>query len=272
MSDQATNLTQFAYQAARDLGCLRAGQTLSADILSDIHDAANQMLDAWLIDELMITYKPILTFPLVPGVQIYTIGPNETAPNFTADRPTRIEDANVVLNTVNPVLRTPIDVINVDQWASIPVQMLPNTLPTRLYYDKGFNTTTGAGKIYLWGGPLYAYDLELFVWDQSILRAFPDLTTTFIYPPGYQRLIRKKLACEIVPLMAMYCKASRSEGIMMPVPALVSLVQRQADEAYEKIQIANASDEILVGDPAFLGNSARRSFNYLLGTNGRTGR
>lgn len=272
MATAAITLTRFAYQAARDLGCLRAGQTMAADVLIDIQDAANQMLDGWLIEELMIPASPASVFNLTAGLQDYIIGPGQVAPNFNAERPTDIEIANIILNTVNPVLRTPLEIINVEQKAAIPVQNLPQTLPTRLYYERNFNITDGSARIYIWGGAIDAYQLELFTPDQSVLRQFTDLTTAYIYPPGYQNLIRKSLAVAIAPLMTMYSKSARVYHPMAPSASMLQLVIKQADEARASVQSYNAEDPILTGDPAFLGNSARRGWNYLLGTNGRTGR
>lgn len=272
MAAPAITLTAFAYQAARDLGCLRAGQTLSADVLADILTAANQMLDAFLIDELMIPASTPQVYNLTPGLQSYTIGPNETAPNFTAARPVEIEVANIILNTVTPVLRTPLELINVEQKAYIPVQDLPNTLPTRLYYAKNFNVTTGSGYIFIWGGAISNYQLELFTWDQTVLAQFPDAVTAFIYPPGYERMIRKCLAVEIAPLMTMYSKSARMNSPMAPAPAMLALVQQQAALARNAVEAYNAPANILTGDPAFLGDNARQGWNYLLGTVSRTGR
>jgi hypothetical protein len=273
MASPSITMTEFAYQAARDLGCLRAGQTLSTDILDDILIAGNQMLDSWLIDELAIPASTPQVYDLVAGQQSYTIGPNETPPTgFTAPRPVEIEVANIILNTVSPVLRTPLELIVVEQKAAIPVQDLPMTLPTRLYYAKNFDVSTGSGYLYIWGGALYAYQLEIFTWDQTVLSQFPDLTTAFIYPPGYQRMIRKCLAVEIAPLMTMYSKSARAESPMAPSQTMLQIVSKQADDARAMVESYNAPAPILTGDPAFLGNSARRGWNYLLGTNGRTGR
>lgn len=272
MATAPINLTRFAYQAARDLGCLRAGQTMAADVLADILDAANQLLDGWLIEELLIPASPAQIFNLTAGIQNYIIGPGQVAPNFNAERPTKIEIANIILNTVNPVLRTPLEIIDVEQKASIPVQDLPNTLPTRLYYERGFNTADGSANIYIWGGAIDAYQLELFTPDQSVLHQFADLTTAYIYPPGYQNLIRKSLAVAIAPLMTMYSKSARADHPMAPAESMLQLVMKQADAALLSVQGYNAEDPILTGDPAFLGNSARRNWNYLLGTAGRNGR
>lgn len=262
---------QFIVDALIDLGCLFPGQIPTSDILNYGLRRINQMLDGWLIEELMIPASPAQIFNLTAGLQNYVIGPGQVAPNFDAERPTQIEIANIILNTVNPVLRTPLEIIDVEQKASIPVQDLPQTLPTRLYYERGFNVTDGSANIYIWGGAIDAYQLEIFTPDQSVLRQFTDLTTGYIYPPGYQNLIQKSLAVVLAPGMNVYARSPRS-GIIAPSESMLQLVIKQADEARISVEGYNAEDPILTGDPAFLGNSARRGWNWLTGTNGRTGR
>jgi hypothetical protein len=105
-----------------------------------------------------------------------------------------------------------------------------------------------------------------------VLQAFPDLTTEYIYPPGYQRLIRKALAVSIAPLMNMYCKSARSEGLMMPSEAALKLVMAQADDARRRIESYNAPDPILITDPSFIGSSGTPGWNWLTGTSTRNGR
>lgn len=262
----------FIIDALMDLGCIRPGQIPTGDIFTAALRYLNRMIDAWLIEEMLIPASPADIYTLTAGLQDYIIGPGQVAPNFDADRPTEIEIANIILNTVNPALRTPLEIINVEQKASIPIQSLPQTLPTRLYYERNFNVADGSARIFIWGGAINAYQLELFTWDQSVLHQFPDLTTAYLYPPGYPNLIQKNLAVAIAPMMTLYCKAAQGGAVMAPSADMLKLVMKQAADAIESVTSYNADDPILTGDPAFLGNSARRGWNYLLGTNGRTGR
>ena len=52
----ATNLTQIAYGALRDLGELRPGQSTSTDVMADILSEANSMIDSWAQFRLVIYY------------------------------------------------------------------------------------------------------------------------------------------------------------------------------------------------------------------------
>jgi hypothetical protein len=257
------SLTKFAYQALRDIGCLRPGQITSIDVLTDIQDEANQMIEGWQLDGYKIFTTRIDQYNLVGGTQIYTIGPNEVAPNFTAPRPTRIEYANIILNTVSPVVRTPVDVIQDQGWAGIAVQQIPFALPLKLYYDGGYDQTRGYATIYLWPGPLASYQLELFTWQQLV--SFADLTTSYNFPPGYARAIRKNLAVSIAPMMEIYSKLAK---LSRPRQALLAQVKQDARESMAILESYNSSPKTLPGDPAFMSGD-RGGWNYAIGESSR---
>jgi hypothetical protein len=257
----SVTLNTIAYQALRDLGCLRPGQTTSADVLSDILYQANQLIDAWLIDRFLVYTIAINAYTLTAGTQIYTIGPTVSAPNIVAPRPTRIEYANIILNTVSPPVRQSVEILRDDkQWGRIRVQQIPFAIPLKLYYDMGFSTTDGHGTIYLWPGPQSSYQLELFTWQQ--LQSFPSGTTPLIFPPGYQRLIQKNLAVEIAPMMRMYAKVPGPGGLRSYDPAMLAKVEMQAREAKHDLEQYNAPEDAVLVDLAYSGGSRKASFNY----------
>jgi hypothetical protein len=258
--------TKIAYLALRDIGCLRPGQTGAPDALADILAMGNQMLDSWQLDRLLLLCDRIDAYTLTGMQQTYTIGPLEISPNFGAARPVSIRDAVLVLNTVTPFVRIPMEVINVDDWESIAVQDLPGALPLRLYYDKSFNSVSGASRLKIWPGPLQNYGLELVTPQQ--LTQFADLTTQYIFPPGYQRLIQKNLAVEIAPMMDIYCKLY---GLAKPRAPMLALVTRQAAEAMDAVKFDNAPAPKLSGDPAY-GGGTRGGWNYAIGENNTGGR
>ena len=243
--------TQLIYQALRDLGALRPGQTSAGDLNNDGLVALNQMIDSWLLDELMVFADVGSIYNLVAGTQTYTIGPSGAA--FTAPRPTRIDDANLILNNVTPNVRLPISVIDVDQWADIRVQSIPNAIPLKLYYDHNFDPTSGFGTLNLWPGPALNYQLELFTWQQ--LQSFANLSTAYSFPPGYAKAIHKNLAVEIAPMARRHYETS----------ADFEEVKEQARLAKAEVQSYNAASPILVCDAAFQGEHGGGVFNYMTG-------
>lgn len=254
--------TQIATQALRDIGCLRPGQTAGPDALNDCLYQVNNLIDVWLLDGLLVYSIRDDIYPLQAGLQEYHIGPAQTSPNFAAARPTQIQDANIILNTFSPVVRVPLEIINVDNWANIRVQQLPHAIPLQLYYDKSFNAPDGYSRLLLWPGPLTNYQLELFTWQQ--LTSFPDLVTPILMPPGYARLIQKSLAIEVAPSMQLNCKTYR---LSEPQQPLLALVASAARDAMDKVTSYNAPNPMMACDSAYMSVEQRGAWNYGIGEN-----
>lgn len=251
-------LTQLAYQALRDIGCLRPGQSASTDVLNDILAAANQMLDAWQIDELIVPASTPAAYNLTAGKQIYTIGP--TGADLAGPRPALIDEANVILNTVSPVVRSPIDILRDEgQWAAIRVQQIPSAIPLKLWYPHDFNPASGYGTLYLWPGPVANYQIELFTPVQ--FTQFADLTTAYRFPPAYESLIRSNLAIRIAPMMEIYSKLAK---LAQPRRALIDLVQYQAGNLMERVKSYNAQAPVLGSDGSMMSGRGG-AWNYGIG-------
>jgi len=263
MAIQSYSANQLAYQAARDLCAIRAGQRLPPELLDDIFVAANQLIDQWLTDQLLV-YAYVPNQYTLNGTQItYTIGPSGA--DFTAPRPTGIQDANIILNNTSPVVRQPVSIINVDQWASIRVQQLQPAIPLVLYYDANFNQALGYGSINLWPGPTSSYILEIYTWQQ--LTAFPDKTTPINFPPAYANALRKCLAVSITPMMLLYGKENQIVG--SAIKEAIPLVRDQARLAMAALRSYNAKTPVLGLDPAYDGVSNMDGFNWMTGNAGR---
>lgn len=258
----ATNLIN---EALRDLGCLLPGNKTSPDILAEGLVVLNQRVDSWQLDGLKVLNNRSDIYPLTAGIQKYTIGPVNATPAplywFPAQRPTAIRDANIVLNTFNPVIRYPMEAVNVDEWADIAVQDLPFAIPTAMYYVRDFDPTYGFASIYLWPGPLESYGLELFTWQQQ--QIFQSLTASYNFPPGYQLMLRKCLAEDLIPMM------SRQQKEYRITPQIIQLVTTQARLARQVVESSNAPAPLLIGDPAWQSPQESGAFNYLTGLTGR---
>lgn len=269
----STTLRKLAYQACRDLGCLRPGQTITgADVETDILEAANQMVDALTIDGLMAYSYPAAIFNLTANLEQYRIGSTQTSPNFAAARPTDITEANCIINSVNPVLRTPMRIIGKEEWARItiraedPGDTAPiSAIPLVLYFDNGFDPTTGYATINVWPAPIESYELEIFTSLTMPFASFATVTTAVSFPPAYERMIRKCLAVEIAPMMQMNNKLARIPGMLPVSMAMLAKVEQQALEAKSAVQSANAPDALKSCDRMFLDNGRRSNWVYAYG-------
>lgn len=76
----------------------------------------------------------------------------------------------------------------------------------------------------------WAHDQVNVYYDNSgtptILAAFPDLSTSFTFEPGYLNAIRKNLAVKILPQMKLYLKAQPD----------IDAVTAQATAAYQSLR------------------------------------
>jgi|SRR5579859_169068 len=260
-------VTQLNYKAARHCQVLRAGQILPADLNNDMLSEVNDMIDAWEVDRRkLFAIRPDL-YPLTAGVQFYIIGPG-AVPTVIGGveygalpgvRPVGIEDANIVVNTVTPPVRTPVRILTPEEWADIRLQSIPFALPLKLWYDANFNTV-GQGTISLWPGPLSSYGLELFT-TQSLgqVLGFADLTTAYSFPPGYADAVTWSLAERCGPMLRAYFK---TDGEMFVE------VKRQAKMARAAIESFNTPEAFMSCDPAYLENG-RSSWNYSIGESWR---
>lgn len=174
--------------ALLELGVIAANETAAAADATLGLSLLNRIIDSWSTREVFIYTVSIAQYTLVPSQQTYTIGPGG---NFDTTRPTRILNANIILTSVTPNVRVPLQLINDDQWASIAVQNVNTTIPTKLYYDGGFNAN-GQGTLFFWGVPTAANSVELFT--PQLLTAPASLSTTIYFPPGYEEALTLTLA------------------------------------------------------------------------------
>jgi len=98
----------------------------------------------------------------------------------TTQRPEKIEDANIILNNLSPIVKCPLRIRDKDWWVANSIPSVPTSIPTDLYYDPTFPN----GQIYLWPLQNVNYGLELETWTN--LSQYTSLTQQFWMPPGYE--------------------------------------------------------------------------------------
>lgn len=182
------SLTTIATAAAQFLGILDSGEALSTQQLTDALAAANNLLDNFSSEQVMLLQATRLTFTPTGAVQGYTIGPAQV---INVTRPMAIASAAAIL-TNGP--GSPIKVVSVMEWEALPDRQAQSWQPRFLFYDRGFTT----GTLYLSPIPLgNAMLIELFVW--TALTQFADVTTPIAILPGYERMLDLAMAIELAP-------------------------------------------------------------------------
>lgn len=232
-------------QAMKAIGVISSSETPSADEASDGLFVLNGMLDSWNTERLSIYTINAAVYDLVPQQLKYTIGP--VGADFTAPRPVRIQNANIILNDNVPPVRVPITLLDDDQWSAISLQLVPSTIPQKLYNDGSFPNSN----LYLWGQPSSGLQLELYTWSQ--ITGFTDYTDDFTLPPGYQEAVLYNLA---VRLALTFGSAAVSS---------LSVISPLAQAAKARIQSLNCVTPVMSADQGIMGTNRASTFNIFTG-------
>src|SRR5690349_11443785 len=239
--------TELGNEAAKVAGKSRPAYGLSTNELTDVKSVANRLISQYSTRRLFMFTVAAQRFTLTPSQTSYTIGPTG---DFVTARPTFIKNANIVLTSVSPEVRVPLDIWDDDQWADTRVQPIPPTLPTAIYYDGGLSQTAGLGTIYFWGYPTVANDFAMFA--PQFLTQFADLTTSVTFAPGYEEMLVTSVAERMCPQWGLAVNATLAEQARRARAAVVSLNSRSAPN--------------LSNDAANInGQPQKPYFNYLTG-------
>lgn len=174
------------------INALAAGETLRAEDSADALDRLNDLLEAWRLERLLVYNVSRLTFPLVAGTQLYTIG---TGGTFNTDRPVWIDSAKLEFNhgTVNQ-FELPLTMFTDQQWAEVSMKAMASSFPTGVW----FNQSYPLAELRFWPIPSQA-DLYVALMLPQIIISPVSLTTVMALPPGYQKALRYNLAVELAP-------------------------------------------------------------------------
>ena len=208
--------------------------------LATLHD----MLDAWMIERLMLWAIQRLVFPLTAGKQSYTVGPGG---DFNIPRPVKIDRMGILsfANSAQP-MELPIVYLTVADWNRVPVKNIQSSLPVEVWDDGDFPLRT----MNFWAIPNGAIPVSavLYVWAQ--LQQFVDLSTDYQFPPGYTECLKYNLA---------YRLSAEFGGFMPPILPGLAL------EAKARIKALNTPLLDLRCDDALVG-TGRRMWNWLTDT------
>lgn len=183
------------YRALRMCGMTGGpGRTASPDQLSDSLLTLNALIDELNSNEgAIFTVQPSL-WTLSPSKTSYTIGIDpagiQTA-DFATTRPTRIEQAKLVLTQSPTWVYLPLHLATDAEWAAITVRSVPVTIPKVMYCDYNWPI---AG-LFFFGYPTVANKLELWSW--SNLPSFPLLSSPYTAPPAYTGMLTYLLAARL---------------------------------------------------------------------------
>lgn len=185
--------------AAIEINLLAPGESLDGETAQWIFRKANYLLDTWATRRSYVYTTTIDTYTLVPGLSPHTIGPTGTF--VVPQRPTKVVNATIILNNVNPPVEIPLTLRD-DAWYmnDVTIKALTSQQPTDLYYSPTFPN----GSLYFWPIPTIAYGTRLELW--TLLSQFDSITDPIDGPsgvgtlaPGYRNALMLSLAETLLP-------------------------------------------------------------------------
>jgi hypothetical protein len=173
-------------QALRNIGVLASGETASGDKLNESLVIAQQMVEGWSLERLMIPAVTHETFAVdtVGAAASYTIG---TGGALNTARPMSILNCRMVDGGNS---ESPVEIVGLSRWASVDVRGNV-AIPSIAYYEVSYPL----GKLYFDTIPMAGYFIKLVTAKE--LTALPALNSDTEYPPGYDRCIRLNLEIEL---------------------------------------------------------------------------
>lgn len=163
---------------------LAVGETAPPSMTTDALTKFNEVLDALSIQNLAVFTNLATTFPLVPGVGNYTIGPTGAV---VGPRPASINAAFITMNGFD----FPLEEHTTDEYALIGLKNQPG-LPNWVIYNPDYPN----GTLTLWPVPYVASTMT--VYQNKPFATAATLFDVVDLPPGYRRMIRLMLAWELL--------------------------------------------------------------------------
>ena len=176
-------------RALRMTGEKARGATLTSDEQTECLAELNTMMESWSNERLMCYTIQTSTHALTASTYSYTVGTNGAISGL--GRPLKIVDPCFARDSSG--YDTPITIIDREMYAAIVDKDAGFTVPTQLFYDTEFGTTSSA-TLYLYPSPSASLTLHFSAWKQ--MQNFANLSTTVMFPPGYQLAIESNYAVQ----------------------------------------------------------------------------
>ena len=200
----------------RMLGEKARGATLDSNEQVECLAELNTMMESWSNERLMCYAITEDTAALTASTESYTIG-NGAVINTT--RPTKLVEPCFVRDASG--YDTPLKIVNLETYGRIVAKTAGFTVPTAIYYDGEYSATSTA-TLTVYPSPSAGLTLHINSWKQ--MQNFANLSTTVLFPPGYQLAIESNFALHL------------AAGFTDP-PAIVVKIARDSKAAIKSLNL-----------------------------------
>ncbi len=178
------NARSIIEQAARKIAVLGRGQVMPADEVQSALTTLNAMLGTFSAENGVIFNDVTQSFP-ISGASSYTIG---TGGDFNTTPFNTITSVTVSQNGIDWTLRA----LNSEEYQAIAFKNIGG-IPDSFYYEN--STPTATLFVYPVGTGAYTINIT----GQKALTSFPDLTTDYPMPNGFEEMLVYNLAERLSP-------------------------------------------------------------------------
>lgn len=186
---------QLIRGALRLLGAVASGENMEANETLDALTALNGLLSSWSLERLLVYHVSRLPLPLVAGQRVYTWGPGGDIPG---SRPLRLEQALLNLGPSGGTggdLEWPVRLLSQQEYeGGVWLKDLDSTYVLQVYLEPSFPLA----HLHVWPVATDSTTtLIVFPWVPLEAVSSLDLDVELTFPPGYERMLRAGLACEL---------------------------------------------------------------------------
>lgn len=182
-----TTVGDVVAAALRKIGVLAEGEVPSAQMATDALDALNARLDQMKAENLTIPAVSRTLAALTANQTSFTIGIGGNI-NPTMARPDSIASV-AYINAAG--MEIPLNLLNDQQYAALPLKALTGTVPAMAYYSPTWPTGT------LYPLPIPTIAATWVIYAPAEPPEFTALTDLVNLPPGYRRMLITNLAMEL---------------------------------------------------------------------------
>ena len=213
-------IRELLVAAYTEIGVLGEGTAMSASQGTLGLAAVNRWIDALGADSLQMHAIIRETWTIVSGTSTYSMS---SIGSPTIVPPVYIDHVNFQDTSLSPVTEFPMTPLTDDAYAAIVMKAQQSTYPQSWWYNRDFPAST----MFLWPVPTSS-TLEGVMYAKVPVQEFANLSTAVQLPPGYQQMIVKNMALQLLP----------SFEVNMSPTGLQLLVQ-QAQEALVTVERSN---------------------------------
>lgn len=218
------------------MGALASGEPADPNDILEAMDDANDMLDQWCLEDLMLYYDKVDIIPLIAGTITYDIGP--TATSLVTDRPIEVLLANY--RNANG-LDSPVSIVANDSYERLVQKDTQQTLPSIMTYIP----TNPNGTIRVWPTP--SSGLSLRIMSNKQLTNIADLADDVPMPKGYNEAF-------IFGIAERLCiRHGRKE--------MLEEIKEKATNAKLNVKRKNKKKNVMFFDPALVSGRVAGTYN-----------